>query len=122
MSIVYRPMRPDDVGECIRIVRAHSTLASRYKSAIGNLPSAWLQVLGRDAVSAVVFEDVRGMTTRTLGASVAVFVYDSFLSGLKRSPSFWAGPELVNRIGERTSPILTDRDVRESNSNGGLNL
>jgi DNA-binding NarL/FixJ family response regulator len=79
-------------------------------------------VLGQDAISAVVFEDVRGMTTRTLGAAVAVFVYDSFLSDMKRAPSFWAGTELVNRIGKRTSPVLTDREVRESNSNGGLNL
>jgi hypothetical protein len=115
-------MRPDDVEACFRAVQTHSTLASRYGNALSNLPSAWRQVLGQDAVSALVFEDLRGKTAIPMGATVAAFVCDSFVSDMKSTPSFWAGPELVNRIAMRTSPILTNKEVRENNSSGGLNL
>ena len=41
---------------------------------------------------------------------------------LKSPPIFWIGPELAKRTVSGYSPVLTDKQLREANSCGGLNL
>jgi hypothetical protein len=122
MSIRYRPMRPNDARDCAEVTAAHPVLRARYGDAIRHLSSAWLKLLGSDAFTAVVFEELEGAKRAVLGAGIAVFVTDDFIRELKGHPSLWFGPELAIRIARGESPLLTDRQVREANSSGGLNL
>jgi DNA-binding CsgD family transcriptional regulator len=57
-----------------------------------------------------------------MGVGVSVFVSDEFLLELKTPPFFWVGPELINRINRGDSPLLSDKQMRRTNANGGLNL
>jgi len=122
MALRFRPMRPKDVRECVEVVGAHPLLAPQYGSAIRNLPSVWLGLLGREAFRAVVFEDVKDSQVRIAGVGVSVFVSDDFLTELKKPPFFWIGPELTKRLLRGDSPLLSDKQVRHANANGGLNL
>ncbi len=122
MALRYRPMRPEDVRECVEIVRAHPLLGTQYGSVIGDLRSAWLSFLGREAFRAVVFEDAKDSQLRTAGVGVSVFVSNEFLLEIKTPPSFWIGPALTKRMLHGDSPLLSDKQVRQANANGGLNL
>jgi hypothetical protein len=41
---------------------------------------------------------------------------------VKTPPFFWATPELLRRMKRGESPVLSDKQVREANSTGGLRL
>ncbi len=122
MTVRSRPMRPKDVRECVDIVATHPVLAPRYGAAIKHLKAAWLGLLGRESFRAVVFEHVHGSDFRIIGCGVSAFVSDDFVSVLKKPPLSWVGPELVNRIISGNPPLLSDKQVREANRDGGLNL
>lgn len=58
-----------------------------------------------------------------LGIGVSVVLSDDFLRELKTPPFFWMGPELAKRVARGDdSALLTQRQIREANSFGGLNL
>jgi DNA-binding CsgD family transcriptional regulator len=122
MALRYRPMRPKDVRACVEIVAAHPLLGPQYESVIVDLPSVWLGLLGREAFRAVVFEDAEDSQVQRIGVGVSVFVSDDFLMELKTPPFFWIGPELTKRLLRGDSPLLSDKQVRQANANGGLNL
>jgi DNA-binding NarL/FixJ family response regulator len=122
MSVRYRPMEPRDARACAAVVARHPVVGPRYGKTIEYLASAWLKLLGRDSFVAAVFEEERGSGPAVLGAGVAVFVTDEFLLDLKSIPPFWIGPELAARIHRGKSPVLTDRQVRDANTSGGLNI
>jgi DNA-binding CsgD family transcriptional regulator len=115
-------MRQEDVGECVEIVGAHPLLGPQYGSVIKDLRSVWLSLLGREAFRGVVFEDAKDSQVRTVGVGVSVFVSDDFLRDLKTPPFIWIGPELIKRIIRGISPLLSDKQMRQANANGGLNL
>lgn len=69
----------------------------------------------------VVFEEIEENRVTKCGVGVAVFVHDSFMNELKVRP-VWIGPELARRIARGDSPTLSDRQLREDNSCGRLNL
>jgi DNA-binding CsgD family transcriptional regulator len=115
-------MRPDDVHECVEIVRAHPLLGPQYGSGIKDLRSVWLSLLGREAFRAVVFEDAKVSHVRTVGVGVSIFVSDAFFCDLKTPPLMWIGPEVTKRILCGNSPLLSDNQVRQANVRGGLNL
>jgi hypothetical protein len=106
----------------VEIVKAHPFLGPRYGDSLEHLAAALLRVLGSDGVGAITFEDATGDSVVPLGSSIATFVSADFVRELKTPPSFWVGQELVRRILRGDSPILSDRQVREANSKGGLNL
>ena len=121
MALRFRPMQPKDSRECAEIIAAHPVISPRYGPAIHDLRPAWLRLLGCDAMIAVVFEEVKGSDAELCAVGVSVFVHDDFLRELKTRP-FWVGPELARRILRGDSPVLSDRQLREANSRGGLNL
>jgi hypothetical protein len=53
---------------------------------------------------------------------IDVIVNDDFVRELKTPPHFWAGPELTKRILRDDSPLLSEKEIRDANSRGGLNL
>ncbi len=122
MAIQWRPMRPKDVGACVEIVAAHPVIGPRYGRRIGDLRPAWRALLGREAFRAVVFESVDNSHTNLAGVGVSAFVSDAFLLSLKTPPYFWVGPELTRLIIQRDDPLLSDQQMRNANSDGGLNL
>jgi hypothetical protein len=68
-----------------------------------------------------VIEEVDGSHSTICFVGVSVFVRDDFVRELKTPPLFWFGPELARRIVRGDSPLLSDREVREANSSGGMN-
>lgn len=82
----------------------------------------WLGLLGCEAFRAVVFEDGNDSRARIVGVGVSTFVSHDFLRDLKTPPFFWAGPEMVKRVLRGQSPLLSDKQVRQANADGGLNV
>jgi len=114
-------MTPKDVPECVDIIASHPVIGPRYGNRIGDLCAAWLRLLRCEAKNANVFH-AGGPRSPICGIGVTVYVNDEFLRELKAKPVFWTGPELMKRTLGRNSPILSDRQLREDNSRGGLNL
>ena len=106
-----------------RSLRPTRLVSARYGSAIADLRPAWLRVVaGQAFCGTTVIEEVEGSRVRMLGIGATVFVSDDFVRELKTPPFFWIGPELVRRMGRGDSPLLSEKQVREANSRGGLNL
>jgi hypothetical protein len=121
MALRHRSMLPKDVAECAGIIAGHPVIGPRYGSAISDLRPAWLRLLECEAKVAKVIEEVDGSRATICFVGVSVFVGDDFVRELKTPPLFWFGPELAKRIVRGDSPLLSDRQVREANSCGGLN-
>jgi hypothetical protein len=122
MALRHRSMRPEDVQGCVEILAAHPVLGPRYGPVIADLKGVWLGLLGREAFRAVVFEDVQDAFIRLVGVGVSAFLSDDYLLRMKTPPFFWVGPDLTMRIAGGESPLLSDKETREANQNGGLNL
>jgi hypothetical protein len=121
MSLRWRPMEGKDVAGCAKIIAAHPVIGPRYGSAIKHLSRAWLHLLGSEAMTTAVFEEVDGGRVHLAGVGVGVFVRDEFIREMKTPRQFWVGPELTKRILNGKSPVLSDKEVREANSGEGLN-
>lgn len=118
-----RPMQAKDVVQCVQIVATNPFLGPRYGDAIADLEKAWLSLMGRLAFTAIIFEEpVDGNGRRLVGAGISAFVSDAFVRDIKKAPLGWIGPEIVRRIADGDSPVLSDREVSEANTRGGLNL
>lgn len=118
----YRPMQPKDVPECVEIIAKHPVIGPRYGSVIADLPAAWLCLLSSEASDAWVFHAEEGPHAPICFVGVSVIVNDDFVRELKTPPHFWSGPELTKRILRGNSPLLSEKQLRDANSRGGLNL
>jgi hypothetical protein len=121
MPLQWRPMESKDVAKCSEIIAAHPVIGPRYGPAIKHLSRAWRRLLGSEAMTTAVFEEVEKGRTNIFGVGVGVFVRDEFIRELKATRQCWCGPELVKRVLSRNSPVLSDKEVREANSGEGLN-
>ncbi len=117
-----RPLQPKDVGGCVEIIAAHPILRERYRYVLADLPGVLLSLMTQAAFGASVFEEIDNASVRLLGAGVATFVRDDFLREMKKSPTTWATPELVTRVKQGNSPLLSQREIRAANSDSGLSL
>jgi DNA-binding CsgD family transcriptional regulator len=115
-------MRPKDVAPCVEIVAQHPFIGPRYADTICELRPVWLSLLGREAFRAYVYEDLQNSPLRLVGVGCSAIISDQFLCEAKTPPFFWIGTELTRRISRGCSPLLSDKQVREANSNGGLNI
>lgn len=122
MALRSRPMQPKDVRECVEIIATHPVIGARYGRMVRSLGPAWLRLLGSEAMITAIYEEVDAATVRTCGFGVGIFVRDEFMHELKSPPLFWFGPELAKRVTAGNSPALSDREIREANSGGGLNV
>lgn len=86
MALRYRPMRPEDVRKCVGIVAPHPFLGPQYGRVVKDLWPVWLNLLGREAFRAVVFEDAKDSEVRRVGVGVSVFTTDDFLTDLRTPP------------------------------------
>jgi hypothetical protein len=116
-------MRLKDVRECVEIVAASPIQAPRYGTSIRDLATVWRGLLGHEAFRAIVVEETQDHLKPTkVGVGVSVFISDDFLQYIKTPPFFWVYRELIRRIASGQSPLLSDKQTREANANGGLNL
>jgi DNA-binding CsgD family transcriptional regulator len=122
MYVRCRRMRPRDVGKAVAIVAADPVVGPRYGNAISELSAVWLSLLGTESVRTIVLEYPSGTGAEIVGVGLSAFVSDDFFRELKTPPFCWAGPEMTRRIARGDSPLLTNKEVREANSNGGLNV
>ena len=122
MAVRSRPMQAADIHECVEIVAAHPVVGPRYQDTLEDLHVAWHRLLDCDAKNQFVFEEVEQGRARILAAGVSVFVTDDFVRWLKTPPFSWFGPELARRIARGQLPLMSDKELREANSGGGLNL
>ncbi len=120
MAIRHRPMCPSDVRPCVDIIASVAAARRRYGEALADLYPAWLRLLNYEAKSAVVVEEIAGGRTTLCAIGVSVFVRDDFIRKLKARP-FWYGPELARRLRRGDSPLLSEREMAETNSGGGMN-
>jgi len=118
----YRPMQPNDVRESVEIIAKHPVISSRYGDAIADLPAAWLRMLSCETGDAWVFQAEEGQRAPICMVGVSVIVNDDFVRELKTPPHFWSGPELTKRILRGDFPALSETQLREANSRGGMNL
>ena len=121
MTLRWRPMKPKDVAGCAALIASHPVIGPRYGPALKDLSRAWLRLLGSEAMTTAVFEEVENGRVNLAGVGVGVFVHDEFVREVKARPQFWIGPELVKRILQGNSPVLSDHEVRQANSAKGLN-
>ena len=121
--IHYRLARPDDIAQCVQFIADHPVLAPRYGTAIDQLGEVWHRFLGSDALFSIVAEEKGSTTaTRLIASYISSFVSDDFASDLATPPLKWIGPEVVNRCIHGPVPVLTDAEVRQANSTGGVNI
>jgi hypothetical protein len=114
-------MERKDVTGCAEIIAAHPVISRRYGPTIKDLTRAWLHLLGSEAMTTAVFEEVEKGRAILSGVGIGVFVRDEFVREMKKPRQFWFGPELVKRVLNGNSPVLSDQEVREANSGKGLN-
>lgn len=118
----HRAMRPGDIRDCVEIIANHPVLGPRYGRDIELLIDAWLRLLSYESQVTIVHFPDESPDAPVCLFGVAVFVRDEFVSEIKKAPQFWIGPELARRLMRSESPVLTDGEMREANSHGGLNL
>ena len=78
MALRFRPMQPKDIRECAEIIKAHPVIGPRYGRAIHELRSAWALLIGKEAMTTAVYEEVDGAAVRKCGVAVGLFVYEEF--------------------------------------------
>jgi hypothetical protein len=122
MKLRHRPMQPGDIGECVGIVANHPVIGPRYGPTIGQLAEAYNRVLGSEAQTATVFQAGEDEHAAILLFGFSVIVRDNFVREIKKPSSFWVGPELTRRVIKGDSPLLTGKELREANSQDGMNL
>jgi hypothetical protein len=122
MKLNHRPMQPEDFRECVEFLANQPVLAARYGPAIGHLGEVWLGLLRCGAFNSAVVRAGEGSSDPICLFGVTAIVRDDFLLEMKTPPHFWMGPEITRRIMRGESPLLTDKQLREANSGGGLNL
>jgi hypothetical protein len=122
MKLRHHAMEPRDIREYVDLVANHPIIGPRYGPMIEHLPEAWLRVLPCEAFSLTVFRAGEGANAPVCVLGGSAIVHDDFLREMKTPPHFWFGRELTRRIVTNESPLLTDKQLRDANSRGGLNL
>jgi hypothetical protein len=118
--IRYRSAQARDISKCAHIIAVHPVLSKRYGDTLGRLQEAWTRIFGADALILSIAEDVS--LNKTVASYSACFVTDAFADEIATPPFRWVGAELVKRVLDGRSSILTDDEVERENSTGGLNL
>ncbi len=122
MKLRHRAMQPEDIPECVDLLANHPVFGPRYGQMIEFLPQALHRLLESEAGVITVFRADEGSCSPICFFGIAAIVGDDFLREMKEPPHFWVGPELTRRVVRGESPLLTDRQLREAHSRGGLNL
>lgn len=122
MRLHFRKMKPRDVAGAVEFVSSLPFERQRYGSALEHLPSIWSQLLRNDCLKAGVVEDFSRPACGFSALMVTAFIDDDFLQRCQNVPMFWIGPEIIRRIREGHSPVLSAEAIRAGNSGDGLNL
>jgi hypothetical protein len=122
MRLRRRPMTLRDVQPCAELIAAHPLESERYGRLAEQLPSVWKQCLRSGSLITAILEDTELGEPSLQGFGASAFVTDEFTYSCKMPSMRWIGPELVRRLIRNDSPVLDLQEIRDANSNGGLNL
>ena len=122
MRLRRRPMMLRDVQPCAELIAAHPLESERYGRLAEQLPSVWKQCLRSGSLITAILEDTESGEPSLRGFGASAFVTDEFTYSCKMPSMRWIGPELVRRLIRNDSPVLDLQEIRDANSNGGLNL
>jgi len=114
-------MRADDVRVLVEVVARDPVMSPRYRGAEGDLETALLQLLGAEALLALVFHCAGDDDDGLAGFGISAFVSDEFARLVTTPPFLWAGRELATRVARGDSPVLSNTELRRRNEAGGLN-
>ena len=89
---------------------------------MSDLEAVILSLMPLEAFGSTVFEEVDNSSVRLLGAGIATFVRDDFIRQFRNAPTTWATPELVTSLKRGNASVLSRQELRDANSDGGLNL
>jgi len=115
-------MKPQDVAACVAIVANHPVIGPRYGSAIKDLEIAWTRLIRSPATVKIAFYGDENPRSPIVAVGFSAFVSDQFVREIKSPPGLWVRPELARRVISGRSPILSEEQVREANSSGGINI
>jgi DNA-binding CsgD family transcriptional regulator len=115
-------MEPADIPQCVELIARDPVLGPRYGPIIEYLPEVWSNHLQREENMTQVFFADEASNATICWCGMSAVVDDEFLGSMKTAPHFWIGPEMTRRIIAGESPILSEKELREANSNGGMNL
>ena len=121
MRLRVRPMGLHDVENCVALLASHPEERRRYGGLLEELPAAWKKLIRGRTLTSALLEDMDAQR-QLVGLGVAVFVDDEFLRRLKSPPWVWMGPELTRRACGSSSDILSASQIREANSDDGVNI
>ena len=62
MIFTHRPMQPEDIPECVKIMGTHPVFGLRYGREIETPPEAWLRLLQSEAKIVAVFRASEGLS------------------------------------------------------------
>ena len=122
MRLRRRPMLLCDAQRCAELIASNPLESNRYGELAEQLPLAWEQCLRSGSLITVVLEDMESGKPSLQGFGVSVFVTDEFTYSCKMPAMRWIGPELVRCLVRRESAVLGPEEIRDANSNDGLNL
>lgn len=120
MSLAVRPLRPDDIEACLAV-----NPAARGDGSIGRdrAMAAWRTLIGRRACVSGVIEarpPIAGHQIVGFGALVFVSAHFADLEVAEPRPGLTA--RVIASIDANRSVVLTDAQVRDANSSGGLHI
>lgn len=121
-KLFHRPMEPADIPRCVELIAGHPILGPRYGQTIEYLPEVWLNQIQREENTSLVLFTQDGPDSTVCFCGITAVVHDEFLRSMKTPPHFWTGPEMIRRFIAGDSPFLSEEELREGNSKGGLNL
>jgi hypothetical protein len=115
-------MEPEDIEICASLVLTHPEERRRYGALSANLPSAWAKLLPTGSLNTTILESSNAGAFETAAVGVSAFIDEKLLRELKTVPRAWIGPTLTQRVRDMSGSILDAGQIREGNSNSGLNL
>lgn len=122
MRVRVHAMMAKDVLGCVQLMASRPAERHRYGSLLSRISAAWKTLLRSESLITSVLEDTEAPVNHPQAFGVSAFVTDEFLHQCRTPFPLWIGRELLRRVSQGHSPILTPKEVRDANSRDGLNL
>lgn len=122
MHLTHRPARKRDFQACLNLLCDGFTLSGN-RWLFDRLSQTWETLLnGESMVLSVIEDEERPTPERIVGFGATVFVSDEFAAYMRSGAAPYTYVELVRRLVDGRSSILSAEEIRDANSGSGLNL
>jgi len=117
MFVKYRPVRLNDLPECVECIR--DVFGYRSERELVDLVDFWRELLSTGAACGAVMEDA---DEGIVWFSLKVFVDDDYAQFLKAEAPPFVAREVLRSWLKGASPCLSAREIRWANSTSGVNI